>query len=614
MTPPLPHYLYLEAVNLGNVIDDTEDLSTRRAGGYMLLELVHMVAAACKTELDGISVGASAGLFKLKDGHSMAAARTKLQTVLKTEPYDQATVLVADTETDRVANSSFKSAREGLLAHVRLQQMQSLGLVTDFGQPAQTPERKSTRQQTRACEIDGVRPAVSEQTYKTRNETRWQSKSVTVRRDEGMTLRRSFYKRELTLQVDEASRPDCAEQGCFTDHFDELTRFDPGYKDHLPTNLEHKLAVLYADGDSFGALAVGCLDEVELEKWDRTVQEARRKFLRALVKFVDTHPFGKTLKEPKVDDKCTLPYRLRVETLMWGGDEFLIVVPAWLALEAAELFFKTCQVIWPAEQKGLVRGHSAALVFAHHKAPIGPLKALASSLAETAKSAKRQAKKRVEAIEDARRKGINAPALLEGPQPNSNSLNWMVLESFDHAGGELDTYWARRDLPSLGWPQMTLNDARLATLRRCFPALVAHLPRRAVHRIVHGLQDWSRLGPENKRLIERAYTNVHEAIYAAGGGADAPDLWAELWQALQPIGSPATLWSGAPSADHNAAQTAAPLADPRHLSAWLTLNELWDYLLPSPQAGASASSTTAPETSPTKSYNAQQLLTNGVAA
>ena len=35
------HYLYLEAVHLGNVVDDTEDLSTRRAGGYMLLELVH---------------------------------------------------------------------------------------------------------------------------------------------------------------------------------------------------------------------------------------------------------------------------------------------------------------------------------------------------------------------------------------------------------------------------------------------------------------------------------------------------------------------------------------------------------------------------------------------
>ena len=591
----LTHYLYLEVVNLGNVIDDTEDLSTRRAGGYMLLELVHEVKKACAGKLEDISVGASAGLFKLKPGHRMADARAGVSQVLSDALYAQATVLVADTETDQIPHHTFKTAREGLLACVRLQQMQTLGLITDFG-PARKPAIKSNRAQprrpTEACEIDGVRPAVEEMIYGKAPETRWQSQSVTLRRKDGIALRRRFYQRELARETDfQEPLSIYVDQGRFTDHFDELTRFDQGYKEILPPGLDHKMAVFYADGDGFGDIAAGCDEPCDLRQWDQAVQSARRNFLRKLIERIETHPFGR-LAGAVNDDGVTEPDRLRIETLMWGGDELLIVLPAWLALEAAQLFFEACPIEWPAGQP---RQHSAALVFAHHNAPIGPLKNLASSLADTAKVAKKKAAKAAAAALTSTQQGAGQ-ATAADTASGANSLSWMVLESFDHAGGDLDNYWRRRDLPNLWWPLMSLSDTRLATLCSCWPALADVLPRRAVHRIVHGLQDWDRLDAQHHRLVNRAYANVHEAVSTPATGAAA--TWPTFWLALQPSGGAGQAWQAAArpadaSGDGPASDPKGPpLANPVHLSAWLTLNELWDYLprqsSPAPEATQAA--------------------------
>ncbi len=570
------HYLYLEAVNLGTVIDDTEDLSTRRAGGYMLLELVQEVAKDCNENLETISIGASAGLFKLRTERPMAAARAGVERVLSRPLYTQATVLVADTETDRIDTGNFKTAREGLLAAVRHRQMQTLGWITEFGGPREPPltfARDAPRRATEACEIDRMRPAVREAIFKKSPETRWQSLSVTRRRDEGIGLRRRFYARELKRETDIAALPDEVMQGHFTDHFDELTAFDKNCKGDLPPALEHKMAVFYADGDSFGALAAGCESADELNAWDRTVQSARRSFLRALVDRIRSHPYGRLAGSKATGSAAAVPSRLRLETLMWGGDEFRLVLPAWLALEAVELFFQTCNVEWP---KGQRRSHSAALVFAHHNAPIGPLQRLASDLADTAKAAK---------------KSGGAPGLPAG----ADSLSWIVLESFDHAGGELDRYWQRRELPGIDWPQMSLSAARLSALRRHWPQVGKLLPRRALHRIVYGLQDWTLLDKQQRRLIERAYANVHEAVDAVG----AKDAWRAIWQALQLAPGDAGAWSAAPSPDAK-----PPAPDPAHLSAWLTLNELWDYLQPDAPDPALAGAPATEPTDPTEATRA----------
>lgn len=541
-------YLYLEAVNLGNVVEDTEDLSTRRAGGYMLLALVHTVETACVAELEAISVGASAGLFQLRTGQSMAAARSKVAAVLSTSLFAQATVLVADTETDHISSQDFVTAREGLLATVRRRQMQTLGFVTDFSAASVSNRgeaeflRFNAPPMQAVCQIDKLRPAWAEAPYKGNGETRSESVSVIERRENGRRLRQDFYKRELKSCAGEHH----ADDNRFTDDFEELSGFDcftddtatQHHRRGLPRQLDRKLAVFYADGDKFGSTNSSCASAGVLRRWDQTVQAARQRFLKALLDRLDAHPLGRA--RPVQRKGQWTPERLRIETLMWGGDEFLLVLPAWLALEAASLFFSECKIEWPAGQR---RSHSAALVFAHHNAPIRPLKQLAKALADQGKQDK---------------DGSSAPA---------DSLNWLVLESFDHAGGDLGSYWARRSLPDLAWPLMALDPKRLAQL--LLPTSLSAIrlvPRRNLYRIAQLLQGQQAGSDGDKaaglRLLQRAYKNIHQAVILQLGD------WQAVWQALQPQADPQ--WPD---------QADAIKPKPEHLNAWLVLTELWDYLL-----------------------------------
>ena len=57
--------LRLEAINQSYVIDDTEDLSTRRGGGYMLLQAVRAIEKEFKYDIKPVSTGASIGLFRI---------------------------------------------------------------------------------------------------------------------------------------------------------------------------------------------------------------------------------------------------------------------------------------------------------------------------------------------------------------------------------------------------------------------------------------------------------------------------------------------------------------------------------------------------------------------
>ena len=548
----MSEYLYLEAVNLGGVIDDTEDLSTRRAGGYMLLKLVHKVKLDCATWLDDISVGASQGLFALKAGQRMAQAREQVMRVLKQDLYAQATVLVADTVTDGHPESPgqypFVAAREHLKAVVRRRQLNTLSWVTDFGQ-APMAAAAGGKPPAAVCEIDAVRPATQQMHLKSEDNLRWQksednlrwhSHSVAERRKEGRELRQAFYGRELN------SFPDVnclAKDEYFTDHFEELSSHRQDERGVLRPTLDRKIAVFYADGDGFGALARCCKTAQDLKVWDATVQTQRRTFLAALLQLLDQHPHGRS-SERHTQRGNPKPKALRVETLMWGGDEFRLVLPAWLGFEAAHLFFKTCNVEWPA---GTRRGHSAALVFAHHNAPISQLDRLSKTLAEQGKT---------------------------GRYKGHDSLHWIVLESFDHAGTAVHddghAWWRQRGLPQLNWDCMALNPPRIQTLMEHLPKVADALPRRNLYRLLDLLPRWAAAVDDEKRLVRQSYDNLH----AATAADDCRAAWRLCWKALQPGGPPGDLeWPDVQTLHDD-------FAKPEHLNAWLTLAELWDYLLP----------------------------------
>jgi len=528
----MPHYYRIEAVNLSQVLSDTNDLSTRRSGGYLLLQAMHDISDQCAAYLEPISLGASVGLFGLRSGQVAAQARQAIANVLASGLYPLAQFIVTESTA-----TGWPEPVEAMLAQTRWQQMQSLSFRTGFAATAGLNQNP----QAAVCDLDGLRPAVD---FMDDKKTRV-SAAVKARRENGRTLRHSFYLREAGVKEATHFSNSFEQLACYGKH-----RSAPAYQ-ALPANLDGKMAVFYADGNRFSGIIRRCATAAELTKLDDQMRKRRRSFLQAAVAWVNSHPLGHTQSEtylPDVGKQDT--DALRLEVLMWGGDEFLFVLPAWLALELAQLFFKHMQ---GQSWHGQSLTYSASLVIAHHKAPIARLEALAKySLAEQGKQ---------EALK------------------GTNTLNWIVLESFDHAGTDIDGYWASRGLPNLNWASMALTPERLGVLCAHLGALRQHLARSAVTRVLHGLRQWSAAGAVDaatRRRLERSYALIHEAISVNPGCADA---WRQVWQALQPLpgwDASALFGADAPSAELLAA----------HLQAWVTLTELWDYVPAWPGAQA----------------------------
>lgn len=555
----MPYYFRVEAVNLAHILHDTNDLSTRRAGGYMLLEAIHAIKKRSPA-LKAISLGASIGLFELVEGKTPESARKQINEVLAEPLYALATLIVTEHND---SGSTWPEPVEAMLAQTRWQQMQSLSFDTCF-YPA-TEDGASVKPDNGVRELsdhlDGKRPAILRAHYSTGEDDKPYSHSVHLRREEGRRLRRDFYGRELELNGADKDL-------VFTNSFEELAGF-PSEKSartpylSLPKNLHNKIALFYADGNSFSKLVMACASAKELTDFDEQNIAFRRCFLRQLVEKVRSHPLGwSTTTVRDANNRPETVPALRLETLMWGGDEFLFVVPAWLALELAQLFFQAMQSL---QWKGNSLTFSSALVIAHHNAPIARLEALAKyGIAEQGK---------------------------RGDQHDRNSLNWIVLESFDHAGADLDGYWQARGLPGIGWSHMALGPSQLTVLVDKGDAIKKSLPRASLYRALHILRQWSalyfsrefgalepdqpiRLAAWQEDRLRRSYGNIGEAMR---GVAQWSPFWANLpcapgeWDDKWP---PPLCEEGAmPIQSETGAEEIH-----RHLAAWLLMSELWEYL------------------------------------
>lgn len=150
--------------------------------------------------------------------------------------------------------------------------------------------------------------------------------------------------------------------------------------------------------------------------------------------------------------------RYRLETLLWGGDEVIWVVPAWHGWKTLTLFYQQSKH-W--EFVGHKLTHAAGIIFCHHNAPIHRIITLAKDLAELAKEKSRK----------------------------ENQFAYLVLESFDHVGRNLRTFLKERygDLEEVvlsgsGDNMVRVEEAYTRIKRDEF------LPRRKLHQIVQSLQ------------------------------------------------------------------------------------------------------------------------------
>lgn len=371
----------MEGVNTAQTWGDSEDLSTIRGGSMMLLDAVgHFGTALGGTP---ITTGASAGLFHL-DADAMdlphmlgAALRQGCQDGELLSARWATTMVAAVPDPESCAPAT---ARESALAAIRCRQMQAPTLVID--EPADA-----------VCTVSGFRSAPS-------HANGHAAYSVTDRRQYGVDRKQqAFYQAVLQPEYDlNTLLGPCApvaERRMFSNDFQELAR-RPG----LP--LDGKMAVIYMDGNRFGDIQRRVVDDPEGEgsaadrqrQFDDRVKGLRRDLLWAVLGAVVS---GGTPTESQ---------RVRLETLLWGGDEIIWVVPAWLGWKVLGIIAETTRN-WAINGHHLF--HAVGVVFCAMNAPINRVTALARDLADLAKEVDR----------------------------GRSLLAWQVLESFDHVGRDL---------------------------------------------------------------------------------------------------------------------------------------------------------------------------------
>jgi len=480
-------FLRMEGVNLSTFVEDTQDLSTIRGGSLLLLRAVERVQE--KFSLDPISTGASAGLFRctLRESMSPDGLRKQVEDFLNHEEKLQHATSVVDVIEDLTGedpNAGFVIHRERLLALNRWQQMQSPTLAVPKNIAASQP-----------CAFDGVRPAT-----KTSKSGELISESAWVRNKYGRDQKQSLYTKETGL----------ADLPKFVNDLDELS------DDPSQGRLHHKIAVIYLDGNKFGEKQNELCTTPRLqEAFDTQLKDYRRGVLRDL------------LIKIKSDPTWLYQDRLRMETLLWGGDDLIWVVPAWRGFWTLGFFFDHTRHPhqWNIEGENLCRylTHAAGLVFCHHNAPIHRVTALARKLAGLAKEHSREA----------------------------NHLAYRILESFDHAGLDLEAVREKRCPKIVSQKELILDGDKMSQVFEPMNEIHGQLPRRRLYQVPKALKPFpENASAEDRKALQKTIDEILKGLKE------------ETTKALKEL---RTCFSTGENSEAK-------------FGAWVHLVDLWDYL------------------------------------
>ncbi|HIP38302.1 MAG TPA: hypothetical protein EYG88_02760 [Desulfocapsa sulfexigens] len=474
----MEYYLRVEGVNLGNFVYDTNDLPTIRGGGLLLLDAVAKVKEKLEVianNVHAITQGASWGLFRFtpKDNES---------------PLDVEESIVGFLNGDDVDNRDLKYATfvVNILPVVsdpkKFVKIKNQLAALNHWQQMEAPSLSFPGQEDEVCGFSKVLPATPDD--KIGND--FMSKSVKARRNYSKDQKRKdFYVKRTEIS---------AELLEFTSDFTELS------SDKEQSTLHHKMAVIYIDGNKFGNFQANkCKNEESQNRFDISVREGQNSILKHII-------------QSALDDETgrwqTDSGKIRLETLLWGGDEIIWVVPAWLGLNVLDIFyqqadtkiiFKEKVVITPTGKKKRKKKsgktvlkehklkHAAGLIFCNHKAPIHRIIQLAKDLAELAKK-----------------------------NTDKNLVAYQVLESFDHAGKNLDMWRSRRTerlgkLDDLFVSPDNLGEV-IAGIEDLKKQRSPGFPKRKMYQIIKAIKDenevsqkklWKKLDDSHKEILNK---------------------------------------------------------------------------------------------------------------
>jgi len=315
-----------------------------------------------------------------------------------------------------------------------------------------------------------------------------QSESVRSRREFGRAQKQSFYLAEMS-RVGPPDPPDYQ----YTLDFEDLCENSDEWG-----NLRDKMAVLYLDGNRFGEFAREyCRTEDSQRDFSQGLRNEQARILRKLIETLITP--DPTWRNAHAEN------RVRLETLLWGGDEILWVVPAWKGWELLRFFFEECSTRptppWSPSPDAMT--YSAGLVFCHSKAPIHTIRKLAKDLAEKVKHRNKN----------------------EG-NAYQNRFLYQVLESFDHIGAVDDSY-----LP------LVLPGPSSQEISNKMPALREQVSRKKLHRMMKEPSVATEVASEIKKELRSARATEALAGIEELENVASDRVWhhiAELWDYAVP--------------------------------------------------------------------------------
>lgn len=380
----MKHYIRVEAVNIYNAIADTNNISIIRGGSLLLKQAIEDIKKTFENELEAISTGASIGVFYIK--RTAEFDKEQIIKFLNTKgEYRYFTFAVVDCQSD-----NYQKAKDILIAKVRYLQLQQLSMSADYNEVS----KKAV-----PCEVDGIRPAIKYIPIQT--EEKMMNEFAALKFKHGKEQRNDLYNFELSNLFETVTFE-------FTDNLEDLADDEDNGKKQ--GNLYKKIAVVYFDGNGFSKIQnkLATTDN-EQQEFDREIKSKRRQFL------------AKLLMNAKGEDWFFKDKQLRLETLLWGGDEMLFVVPAWKGFELLNLFYaesKNWQITINDKTEALT--HAGGIVFCPHNTPIYKIRELAQQLADGVK---------------------NHP---DKKGRTGNYFNYLTLESIDYPAESLDIFFAHK--------------------------------------------------------------------------------------------------------------------------------------------------------------------------
>ncbi len=536
-------YILVEAINIYENVFDTNQLSIIRGSSFLLKKAIDRIEKFFKEQLIPISTGASSGLFLVKDDLCADELTEKIIKELNNPDADYSlfTFIV-----EHCSAEDLLQAKNNLRAQLRISQMQSVSIAPDIRcENHDVLKHPDT--------LEGRRIAVKHRDVTIQKKKQNLSYSAFKRWTHGQEQKQNYlFQGNHIKNSAQQEKLKQLEDYNFSKDFQELS------ENHAYSKLNGKIAVIYMDGNSFSVKQQQILlkakknneDLIKKQQdFDTDIQQIRSLFLLNVLSAMCDQSLDSQFNNALLENKKTI----RFETLLWGGDEMLFVLPAWLGFEFLQYFFNQTKN-WEIDGHNLT--HAAGMVFCNASTPISNVRDLAQSLAETVKD-------------------VGENSALNGKSGrDQNAWSYMILESIDYpTNSNIEDFNKKHYGPHISKPLLipapTDWNIQKQELKKLFNQDL--LSRRQLYRIVQLISSTTHLKEAAKlSWDELKKTGKEEGLNPQETQElrllQVSENKAELLTAIETIAE--TLFS-------------LNIKDSRQrVWLWIYLYELWDYVYP----------------------------------